>query len=107
MRLRDMKIGVPYVVTKGTWDETLQVGDKVKMEEDGYLMCKQGGGWLTREEWQRYRCTVDLDVDMLNALSRRLQREIKEIKGVIEEHAESRTTRYFLWLGLCSSVGNR
>ena len=40
-----------YTVTKPSLDETLQVGDIIRLSENGDLNDAKAGGWLSKDEW--------------------------------------------------------
>ena len=42
----DLVPGVRYVVTRGSDDETFRVGDRIFVDTDGDIVCKESGGWI-------------------------------------------------------------
>jgi hypothetical protein len=42
----DMKIGLRYVVTKGSDDGTFGRGDHIWASQDGSVCCQEAGGWI-------------------------------------------------------------
>jgi len=66
MKMREMKAGIHYVVTKGTKDRAFKKGDKVELcgfTKD--VLNKQAGGWMNSSDLEDsgYIDTVCVDVD--------------------------------------------
>ena len=66
MKIREMKAGIHYVVTKGTKDRAFKKGDKVELcglTKD--ILNKQAGGWMNSSDLEDsgYIDTVCVDVD--------------------------------------------
>lgn len=45
-----MKPGIRYIVTKGSDDGTLQVGDHISQNEDGTVSCIEAKGWVAKND---------------------------------------------------------
>lgn len=41
-----MKVGIRYVVTKGSDDGTFSPGDHISLAEDGSITCQEAFGWI-------------------------------------------------------------
>jgi hypothetical protein len=48
--LLGMRVGVRYVVTRGSKNREFQVGDRVWLEDDGSIMCPAAHGWMPPED---------------------------------------------------------
>ena len=86
-----MVIDKRYVVTKASDDETFLIGDTIWLTKDGCIMCKEGGGWIDKENvpeaMKGMECVVDkkyLD-KKIKALEDELNK-LKEIKNGTEEN---------------------
>lgn len=44
-----MELGKRYVVTKASDDGTFQVGDHIKLEKNGDVICREAQGWISSE----------------------------------------------------------
>lgn len=87
MKLMDMTIGTKYVVTKGSRD-TLNKGDHVEMFQNPWgelcIACKEAGGWLQREDWQKLtRVEVAPDVETMYRQLANAEKLVEELKGKI------------------------
>jgi hypothetical protein len=82
-RLSEMIEWLPYTVVTGTDCGTLQVGDSVRVESNGDLLCIQAGGWLPYAEWFDFDSQVSVKVDK-SAIDR-----IKQEKAAIEQKLSS------------------
>ena len=78
MKLKEMREGVRYRVTKGSRD-TLEVGDAVWMEMRDLCLLK--GGWLRYENWNRLKAEVEIDFDYH-------KRQIALAKQTIKTHTK-------------------
>lgn len=48
-----MKELTPYTITKSSSDGSFKVGDIIWLSKNGDLNNAMGGGWLSKEEWDR------------------------------------------------------
>lgn len=85
MKLKDMKVGVRYVVTKGGL--TLFVGEHVCLRKDGCLESEEAMGWLIPDEWSKLRNEIKLDVEYYHKKKARLQEEIKGVDALLCEYS--------------------
>jgi len=81
MKLKDMEIGIQYVVTKG--GSTLHVGDSVRIDYVNRLMCPRIGEWLDRRYWVRLRNEVEIDFTFYKDEKVSLENQIKEINAIL------------------------
>jgi len=54
--------GIHYIVTKGSDDGTLEVGDHIWLE-DNLVHCREGQGWLTLADTEEAMRGVEVTVD--------------------------------------------
>ena len=54
-----------YVVTKGSSDGTLKVGDKIWLSKNGDMNIPSVAGWLEEDEWNMPG-TNDFEVELCN-----------------------------------------
>lgn len=45
-----MRVGVRYVVTRGSANGEFEPGDRVWLALDGAIMCPEAGGWMPEED---------------------------------------------------------
>jgi hypothetical protein len=43
---KTMKVGVPYIATKASDDNTFRRGDHFTLCKDGAILCREAGGWI-------------------------------------------------------------
>lgn len=93
MRLKDMKVGLRYVVTKG--GTVLNEGDHVWVCDDGVLMRteEENRGWGTlggsvdRDNWHRLQNTVRIDVEYYEKIKEGMRSRIEEIDVFLKENS--------------------
>lgn len=77
MKREDMKLLVPYVVTRGSSNGTFLCGDHITLLEDGAIFCDEAKGWFDAQELAGDpRITdfhVEPDIDKINRILRRLR----------------------------------
>ena len=54
--------GIHYIVTKGSDDGTLKVGDHIWLES-GLVHCREGQGWITLADTEEAMRGVEVTVD--------------------------------------------
>jgi len=83
-----MRVGVRYVVTRASEDGEFQVGDRVRLMEDGSIMNAQAEGWMPAEDvpMATRGMQVAPDADWAAAMRADLERKLAELK-----HAERRS----------------
>ena len=82
MKLKNMKIGVPYIVTKG--GDTLKVGDHIERDHSNCITCKEAVGWLYYDEWKRLRNEVEIDVEKIKNLQEFHQAKVDMYASYLE-----------------------
>lgn len=45
-----MKPGMRYIVTKASDDETFQIGDHIRLEPNGAILCIEALGWVDADD---------------------------------------------------------
>ncbi len=83
MKLKEMLPGIPYIVTKGS-PGTFNVGDHVRMEDDGAIVCREAQGWLGKDDWRNLRTEVSIDIE---TLKKRVE-DVREILAKAEADLE-------------------
>lgn len=81
MKLKEMKVGIPYIVTKG--GSTLHKGDRIRLDKSGDLMNKNAGGWLKPHEWHRLRNEVRVDEEAIIARIKKHKSETKRLLAMM------------------------
>lgn len=87
MKLKDMEIGMYYVVTKG--GNTLHVGDSVRIDHGHRLMCPKIGGWIAKKDWARLRNEIELDFTFYKGRKAFLEDQIKKINAILSGKSTS------------------
>ena len=84
MKLKDMKTGIRYVVTKS--GSMFAVGNHIWIDETGCLLCREAQGWLTEDEWKWLRNEAAFDVEHYLRRKRFLTNELADIIRLIAEN---------------------
>ena len=63
MTFAEMKVGVPYIVTRESDDNSLVVGDQITLLPDGSLGNLQAEGWLDPEDLAHATPGMQCEVD--------------------------------------------
>ena len=58
-----MTPGIRYIVTRGSDDGTLEVGDHVELCDDGTIECLEAQGWVSKEDAAAALVGVTVEVD--------------------------------------------
>ena len=58
-----MTPGIRYIVTRGSDDGTLEVGDHVELCDDGTIECREAQGWVSKEDAAAALAGVVVEVD--------------------------------------------
>lgn len=89
MTPESMKVGVWYVVrqvNKLGKPGALRLGDRIRLEHDGALSCKQAQGWIeamyVAEELAKVE--ADIEKDSLRLEAARLKKRLEEIEEVLK-----------------------
>jgi hypothetical protein len=59
----DMKVGRRYIVTKASDDGTFEVGDHIRLLDDGKLLCQEACGWICPEEVEIATKGMEVQID--------------------------------------------
>ena len=86
MTFAEMKVGVPYIVTRESDDGSLVVGDQVTLLPDGDLGNLQAEGWLDREDLVHATPGMQYEVDRCRIQRRKesLLRRLAELDALDE-----------------------
>jgi hypothetical protein len=76
--LKEMKVGLPYVVVKGSRG-IFNVGDRISMASDDSINCIEAQGWLGKEDWSRLRTRVRLNTELLRKQAALLEHEARRL----------------------------
>jgi hypothetical protein len=68
-----MTLGMRYVVTKASDDETFEIGDHIWPEDDGSVSCREAGGWVDVEDVPAALVGVETVEDQQWVATRRAQ----------------------------------
>jgi len=81
MKLEDMKIGIKYIVTKTSDDESLHKGDHITLDTDRSLCSITTHGWLSRESVKQACIGMECEPDREWADNKikQLQKELERI----------------------------
>jgi hypothetical protein len=82
MKLKDMKLGIRYVVT--TPGSTLAVGDQVEKQKD--LLWVKSCGWLMQGEWHRLRNEVAVDLTYYKDRVKKARKDLIEATRISVAH---------------------
>lgn len=63
MTFAEMKVGVPYIVTRESDDGSLLAGDQILLRPDGLLENLQAEGWLDRDDLAHAAPGMECEVD--------------------------------------------
>lgn len=77
-----MKVGMRYIVTKGSADGTLQTGDHISLNEDGTVSCIEAMGWIEKDHVQEAMAGIEYEPDRAWA-----QRKLAEAERIAKEYA--------------------
>lgn len=58
-----MKVGVRYIVTKSSDDETFEVGDHITLAEDGSINCREAQGWIDALDVEEATKGMEFEID--------------------------------------------
>lgn len=58
-----MEVGIHYVVTMGSDDETLVVGDRIRLEPNGNITCANAMAWISANDVLDALQGVEYEVD--------------------------------------------
>lgn len=64
MKKSDLVVGVQYLVTKGSDDETILEGDHLKLFNDGRLWCDETINWIEEKYVNDSLVGVELEIDV-------------------------------------------
>lgn len=81
-----MKVGIRYIVTKGSDDGTFEIGDHFVYQYDGKIVCYEARGWLNERDFPSMEYKIDKDY--YNLRKKELEKEIKLINEYLEEDNE-------------------
>lgn len=79
----EMKVGLPYIVTKASDDGTFEVGDNVAICSDGALMCRQAQGWIEKEDlpFATKGMEIELDNESIEKRRQKLLADLANLGG--------------------------
>jgi hypothetical protein len=93
MKLKDMRRGIRYVVTRGQSRGTLRAGDHVWINEKYCgLDCKEAGGWIDKEDFERMqrdgrvKTEVELDVGYYRKRIAAMAEETVRCQNILDGH---------------------
>lgn len=80
-----LESGVRYIVTKGSDDGTLMIGEHVWLDNGGCLQSREGQGWIDPENVAEVLIGVEVAIDRewLAACTRKMIREIAELRRLL------------------------
>jgi hypothetical protein len=58
-----MTPGIWYTVTKPSKRREFQIGDRIRLEDDGTISCPAAGGWMAAEDVAAATSGMDVAVD--------------------------------------------
>jgi hypothetical protein len=59
----EMKVGLPYIVTRASDDGTFQVGDHIYLIDNGDIACHEAEGWIDREDVPESTIGMEIELD--------------------------------------------
>ena len=73
-----MKVNTRYIVTKDSECGAFQVGDHIKLDSNGDLICLEAGGWIDKEFVKEATVGMEyaLDTEYLERKKRLLQAQL-------------------------------
>lgn len=72
MKIADMKVGQQYIVTCPSVNKEFQVGDRIRLLENGDILL-QGWGWMEAEDLLKATEGMEVELDTDWAEQRRLK----------------------------------
>lgn len=66
---KNMKVGIRYVVTKESHDETFQIGEHVRLNNDGTISCFEEQAWVEAEHVSDAIVGMEVAVDIQHILA--------------------------------------
>ena len=79
-----LEVNVNYVVTKGIKNGTIRTGDHIRLEENGDLLCRELGGWISRTKVANVMKGVNYEKD-LEYYKNKIEKYQKKIDKLKEE----------------------
>lgn len=91
----NMKIGMPYIVTKASDDGTFEVGDHISLDKTGCVICMEAQGWLDPDVVAEAASgmTLAIDTEAFKRRKRNLQKELEEMEKEIYKEQEEEMSR--------------
>jgi hypothetical protein len=77
-----MKPGMRYIVTKASDDETFQIGDHIRLEPNGAILCIEALGWVDAADVPAAIVGMQYEPDRVWA-----QRKLAEAERMMREYA--------------------
>jgi hypothetical protein len=80
----ELKVGVPYIITKSSDDGTFEKGDHIKLADNGDILCREAGGWIDQEDVGQgfVGMLVEVDTEALDRKKQALQDKLKELNDL-------------------------
>lgn len=80
MKISDMKVGLRYVVTHDSVNKEFQVGDRIRLLDNGDILL-QGWGWMEAEDLPKATEGMEVELDKEWARHKRikLEQELTEL----------------------------
>lgn len=81
MSINKMQTNIRYLVTKGSNDGTFEVGDIIKLESNGDILCYQARGWITAEDVAEAVKGMEFEVhkEHYDTLRKKLTEQLKSL----------------------------
>jgi hypothetical protein len=67
----EMKVGLPYIVTRASDDGTFKVGDHVGVFSGGSIWCGEVKGWIDKEDLPESTKGMEVELDQERIEKRR------------------------------------
>jgi len=67
----EMKVGLPYIVTKASDDGTFEVGDHIYLIDNGDIACHEAEGWIDKEDMPESTIGMEIALDQERIEKRR------------------------------------
>ena len=79
-----MKHGIRYIVTKMSYDKTLEIGDHISVNSDGSINCIEMQGWISIEDVPEATKGMEVVVDKewIERMKRKLQEKLEALEEI-------------------------